>query len=678
MQMVLFEEQFQHTVALNELDKTSNMRFMRLSILGLFVVTAFVSNAQKVSKSNSPKPISKDLFGIFFEDLSYAADGGLYAELIQNRSFEYSPADRKNWNALTSWEYMTEGFAYGNISVETSNPIHPNNPHYLTLVVEDEGQKGLGLMNYGFDGIVIRAGEQYDFSVFIKQLSDNTVPLSIAFRNKKGTVLGETKFNSDSRTWKNYTGSITATENEDSARLVVLVTGKGKLGIDMVSLFPKKTFKNRKNGLRDDIAQKVAELKPKFMRFPGGCLVHGDGVANIYRWKNTIGPLEQRQEQRNIWNYHQSVGLGYFEYFQFCEDLGAKPLPVVAAAVSCQNSGGTWRIGGTGQKAIPDAEMKEYIQDVLDLIEYANGDVNTKWGAKRAAAGHPQPFGLEYIGIGNEDKQTDIFRDRFQQLYETVKAKHPEITIIGTTGPFHSGEDYDLGWNFANKLNIPMVDEHYYENPNWFLANNQRYDNYDRRMSKVYVGEYASKGNTLFNALAEAAYMTSLERNGDVVTMASYAPLLASQYHTSWNPNLIYFTNTKVLPTVNYYVQQLFSLNAGDMYLPVKLNWDGDKIQNDTTLAYSCVLDSKTNDIIFKIVNTTAYKRRADIELPIKKGTIKCTEVSVLKGDPKAKNSFEEPEKIVPQTTNLEALSPKFDFDALPYSLTIIRLKAKK
>ena len=395
--------------------------------------------AQKQKNTTAKKDISPDLFGIFFEDISYAADGGLYAELVQNRSFEYNPGDRRGWQSLTGWEYITEGYGYGQISVETKTPVHENNPHYVVLNVEEAGQKGVGLLNAGYDGIVVKAGEQYNFSAIIRQLSNTPIPLQVKLQSKKGTVYGEATITTQTKDWKKYTATITAAQNDDSAVLVILAKTKGKLAFDVISLFPQKTYKNRPNGLRADLGNVIAGLQPKFMRFPGGCLVHGDGLGNMYRWKNTIGPIEQRVEQRNIWNYHQTAGLGYYEYFQFCEDIGAKPLPVVPAAVSCQNSGGTWRIGGTGQRGLPLDQMQEYIQEVMDLIEYANGPVTSTWGAKRAEAGHPESFHLEYLGIGNEDKITPEFTERFTRIYEAVKAKHPEITLIGTSGPFRNG-----------------------------------------------------------------------------------------------------------------------------------------------------------------------------------------------------------------------------------------------
>lgn len=579
------------------------------------IITFAVALFSTATFAQRQKPISPDLFGIFFEDISYAADGGLYAELIQNRSFEYTGSDHKGWHPLTAWEYTPRGFGYGTVSVETKHPLNENNPHYVVLKIEDVGQEGIGLTNYGFDGIVVREGEQYNLSLFAKKLAGTDMPLTVSIRNRKGDVYGETTFNVKGDQWQQLSASIKAGKSDDSACVVLIAKGIGELALDQVSLFPEKTFKNRKNGMRADLAQAIADLQPRFMRFPGGCLVHGDGVANIYYWKNTIGPVEQRIDQRNIWHYHQSEGLGYFEYFQFCEDIGAKAVPVLAAGVSCQNSGGTWRIGSTGQKPIPMADMQTYIQDVLDLIEYANGPATSTWGAKRAAAGHPAPFNLEYVGIGNEDKITPDFEERFTMIYNAVRAKYPKIIVIGTAGPYPEGEDYEKGWEIGNKLKVAVMDEHYYMDPEWFLKNNKRYDTYDRKKGKVYIGEYASKGNKFINAIAEAAYMTSLERNGDIVHMASYAPLLAKKGNTNWNPDLIYFDNSQVYKTVNYYVQQLFSVNCGDIYLADMVSFDR---KNDSTLAASCVKDSKTGDVIIKIVNagTTATKATVKVKGP--------------------------------------------------------------
>jgi alpha-L-arabinofuranosidase len=665
-------------------------RINAIAFVALLVLVSGTANAQT---TKGGKKISPDLFGLFFEDINYAADGGLYAEQVQNRSFEYSPADNRQWHSLSFWEYITPGFSYGTLNAESSTPVHPNNPHYAVLNIEHvgtvpenvnrlatqplpasitTGRPGVGIKNPGFGNVVTEAGEQYNFSMFAKQLSDNPVDMYISLQDKKGNTLAESKITINKKDWNKYTASLRVSEGHDSTQIVLTAVNKGKVALDVISLFPENTFKKRTNGLRADLAQMLAEVQPKFIRFPGGCLAHGDGLGNMYRWKNTIGPIEQRVEQKNLWGYHQTAGLGYFEFFQFCEDIGAKPLPVLPAAVSCQNSGGTWRIGGTGQQALPMDEMQDYIKEVLDLIEWANGPVTSTWGSKRAAAGHPASFNLQYVGIGNEDKITPEFEQRFQMIYDAVKAKHPEITVIGTSGPFHSGEDYDKGWKLANQIDVPVVDEHYYSQPEWFISNQYRYDAYKRDASKVYVGEYASWGNKMKNAISEAAYMTALERNGDVVTLASYAPLLAKKGFTQWNPNMIYFDNKKIYPTANYYVQKLFSTNQGDYYFGNVISKDA----KDSSLAASCVQDSKTGDIILKLVNAGSQTKSMKIDL---KGFKKINSTAVkteISGSADAANSFEAEPVIVPLTSDCK-VSKSFDYSVPPMSLTVIRIKTK-
>ncbi len=617
------------------------------------------------------KAISPDLFGIFFEDLNYAADGGLYAELVQNRSFEYSSSDRAEWNSLTAWELVQRDGGQGVVMVDRAQPLHPNNPTYAVLGVKNGGG-GVGLQNFGFDGIVIRAGERYDVSLFARQLSNPEGPLTVRLESKSGELLGETKLPVLTSAWKKYAATIEATNSATDARLVVLAFHPGRIGLDEISLFPQTTFKNRPNGLRADLAQAIADIHPKFMRFPGGCLAHGDGLDNFYLWKNTIGPVEQRKEQRNIWGYHQTVGLGYFEYFQFCEDIGATPLPVLPAGVNCQNSGGSvTKKGGQGQRGLPIEEMPAYIQDVLDLIEWANGPANSTWGAKRAAAGHPAPFNLKYLGVGNEDAQTETFRERFKMINDAVKAKHPEITVVGTVGPAPDGADFDAGWKFARAQRVDMVDEHYYKSPRWFWDNLTRYDSYDRTKSKVYAGEYAAhdkdRVNTLRSALAEAAHLTALERNGDVVRLSSYAPLLAKQGHTQWRPDMIYFDNTRVLRSANYFAQQMFAQNSGDVYLPVKTS------PNAPALATSCVRDSKSGEVILKLVNNDTNAVSMQINLT-GIGEIKSATRTVLAGEATKVNSFEHPDAVVPVTEKFSA-GKNFAGEIPASSLTVLRLK---
>jgi alpha-L-arabinofuranosidase len=555
----------------------------------------------KVDAAAHGKAISPDLVGIFFEDLSHAADGGLYAELVQNRDFEYSSADSPGWNALTAWQVVLLDGASGTLTAEFDRPLNTNTPHYALLTIESPNGQ-VGLRNEGFDGIALKAGENYDVSLFARRVSGASRPINVRLESKTGELLGEAVLPAPTGSWAKYTARISVQTTDPDARLVVLAGGQGKLALDFISLFPEKTFHNRPNGLRADLAQVIADLKPKFMRFPGGCLVHGDGLDNIYHWKDTIGPVEQRKGQRNIWRYHQTVGLGYFEYFQFCEDIGAKPVPVVAAGVCCQNSDFlVTRKYGIGQKGLPMDQMPAYVQDVLDLIEYANGPVTSEWGSKRAAAGHPKPFGLQYLGVGNEDHITPVFKERFAMIYNAVKAKHPEITVIGTVGPDTQGWDYDQGWKIANELDLPMVDEHGYKSPQWLWDNLQRYDAYDRSKSKVYLGEWASFDNrrrsTLRSAISEAAYLTSLERNADVVRFASYAPLLAKRDHTDWTPDLIFFNNTEVFPTISYYVQQLFSVNNGDIYLPTSVSIPADSADRRTLILGTWNTQAEFDDI---------------------------------------------------------------------------------
>jgi alpha-L-arabinofuranosidase len=420
--------------------------------------------------------------------------------------------------------------------------------------------------------------------------------------------------------------------------------------------------------MRADLAETIAAMKPKFVRFPGGCLVHGNGLSNMYRWKDTIGPVEQRRQQANLWGYHQTAGLGYFEFFQFCEDIGAKPLPVVPAGVCCQNSGHT---AGVGQDGLELDQMPAYIQEVMDLIEWANGSAISKWGLKRAAAGHPEPFHLEYLAIGNEEAITPVFEERFRLVYEAVRTRHPEIKVIGTVGPFPDGADYDEGWRIANAMRIPIVDEHYYKSPEWFMENFHRYDSYDRAKSKVYVGEYAAhdrdKKPTLRSALAEAAYMTQLERNGDVVRLASYAPLLGKRGHTQWNPDLIYFDNVKIRPTINYYVQKMFAANSGD-------EWLGGS--GEGNVATSCVRNTKSEDVILKIVNAGDAAKAVKFELKGAEKYAATAECQVLAGAADDVNEFDDAAPMEPKTSKVD-VGGALEYLAPGHSLTVIRMKGR-
>ncbi len=643
---------------------------------GLKPVTAHIKVERELTK-----PISEHLIGVFFEDLNYAADGGLYAELIQNRDFEYSSKDGnkdKNWNSTYAWSILGDGTTF---TIGTDQPVHVNNPHYAIL---DVHVPGAAFMNAGFGGIVAKKGEKYDFSMFSKVLGGGKGGKTLVqLVTKEGKEIARTVMKLSSKDWKKQSITLTATEDADSTILVLSPQTVGRYALDMISLFPQKTFKGHKNGLRADLAQAIADIHPRFVRFPGGCLAHGDGVDNIYNWKETIGSLEARKPAPNIWRYHQTRGLGYFEYFQFCEDINAEPLPVVAAGVPCQNSGingpshhSTNIITANGQQGgIPMKEMGQYIQDVLDLIEYANGDAKkTVWGKERAKAGHPAPFNLKYLGVGNEDMISDVFKERFTMICNAVKEKYPDIIVIGTTGPFSEGTDYEEGWAFADELGIPMVDEHNYNTPGWFIHNQNYYDHYDRNKSKVYLGEYAAhlpgRPSNIETALAAALFLTSVERNGDVVAMTSYAPLLAKEGCIQWNPDLIYFNNKEVKPTVDYYVQQMYGQNAGNEYISAEVLLDNNQISVKKRIGTSVVRDGKTGDLIVKQVNMLPVCVNAHLEIPSLKGINAIVTKTLLMGNPVDVD-------VVPVSETI-GISDKFPYELPAYSFTVLRIQASK
>ncbi len=543
------------------------------------------------------KEISNQLMGIFFEDINYGADGGLWADLVQNGDFEYTPSDRvgdQNWNSSVAWSVQ------GKAEVEyVEDGISENNTHAARITIADRKGNGV-LLNSGWDGIPVRKGQLYDLSLYAK---GGPVQVSLVNGEK---VLAKVLLTVQDR-WQYLTATLRPVADCDTAALEIRPLKIGSLTVDMVSLMPKDTYKG--HGLRRDLAETLAALHPRFMRFPGGCVVHGDGLSNIYDWKGSIGPVKDRKPIRNIWGYHQSRRLGYYEFFQMCEDMGMEPLPVLAAGVPCQNSSN----GGNGQQGgIPMDEMPAYVQDVLDLIEWANGDASTEWGSKRAQAGHEKPFGLKMIGIGNEDLISPTFAERYLMICKAVHEKYPDIKICGTAGPFYYGSDYEEGWRLANenKDMISLVDEHYYLPPGWFIYNQDFYDHYDRTASHVYLGEWAAHGpgrkSTIETALSEALYYLSLERNGDVVDMSSYAPLLAKEGHTQWNPDMIYFTNTEVKPTVGYWAQMMCGQSQGDTYIPTAKSLDANGTLTDGVqqrLGCSLVKDSSTGKTYLKMVN---------------------------------------------------------------------------
>ena len=671
--------------------RTTLAAFLAAATLGL--------NAQKpMSAPKGGKAISDELIGIFFEDISSSADGGLYAELLQNGSFEFSPAEKDGWGPGTAWKQVRPGHSLGyiqpvsisNVDKSFTSPYNSNTMMRLHVerareFYDYKGWRGFGLQNDGFDGISVKNGAKYDFSMRVANVG-TAKQVRIALIEPQGWGK-DPKLLSDiiidipaggANDWKEYTTTLTPNADCQKAALQLLVLNEGDLYLDDVSLMPQDTYKG--HGLRKDLAQALADLHPRFMRFPGGCVVHGggDGFWNTYRWKNTIGPRHKRVQQKNTWGYHQSMGLGYYEYFQFCEDLNMEPVPILPCGVSCQGTNGGWNMWPKqAQDVAPMSEMDEWVQDALDLIEWANGDpAKSKWAKMRADQGHPKPFNLKYLGLGNEEKISPEFIERFKYLYEKVTKAHPEIVIVGTAGPGSHPEnpDYEAGWKLADELGMPIIDEHYYE-PNKYFLSSRQYDKYPRdRKTKVYLGEYAAKDKKLIDALAEGLYLLHVERNGDVVCMTSYAPLFARKNATNWNPDLIYFDNERPFLTCSYYVQQMFGKSAGQYYYGDCVKFDGDangvqQPQQDVHYGQSVVLNVKTRKLYVKLVNATDDEKEADINLsrfPLKKQAVK----TILTGAPDAENNFDQ-QPIAPKTETIKA-QKKFDIDLPPYSMVML------
>ncbi|MBQ9191154.1 MAG: alpha-N-arabinofuranosidase [Bacteroidaceae bacterium] len=664
---------------------------MKTYVLSVALLAAAMGlGAQQPMKApKGGKAISDELIGIFFEDISSAADGGLYAELVQNGSFEFNPTERDGWGPGTAWHFQRPGHSLGYMQPRMDSPIHPNNPTYMRLHVERvghyydyDGWTGVGLGNSGFDGISVKAGARYDFSAFLRNVSGEAKEVRVVLAVPQGwgkspKLLAEATVSVGSADWKKYEATLAPAEDAPNAQLQLLVLTVGDVDVDQVSLMPQDTYKG--HGLRKDLAEALEGLHPKFMRFPGGCVVHGggDGFWNTYRWKNTIGPKEQRRPLKNTWGYHQSMGLGYYEYFQFCEDMGMQPLPILPCGVSCQGTNGGWGMKGQAQDVVPMSEMDEWVDEALDLIEWANGDPATsKWARLRAEAGHPAPFGLKYLGLGNEEKITPEFAERFRYIYNKVRAKHPEIIIVGTAGPgSHKGNpDFDNGWKLAEELEVPILDEHYYE-PNSYFLRSRQYDSYPRdRKTKVYLGEYAAKDKKLIDALAEGLYLLHVERNGDVVCMTSYAPLFARKNATNWNPDLIYFDNERPFLTCSYYVQQFFGQSAGQYYYGNCVRFEGDAAGTvqpveDSHYGQSVVLNVKTRHLYVKLCNASGETKKANIDLsrfPLKKS---CTK-TLLTGAADAENNFEQ-QPIAPQHEAMK-VQKKFTMELAPYSFVML------
>ncbi len=656
-----------------------------LKLINLLITILLTSTlslpAQKVKEISvlADKPVTDiqpTMWGVFFEDINFAADGGIYAELVKNRSFEFSLL-------MMGWKQVREK-GDGRIIASFYSPANPGNPRYLELVVDAEAGF-YGLSNEGFRGMGIKKDMQYNFSMSAKVSAGANLKMKIELVKPDGDVIGNTEISDFSASWKKHAISFKATQTESKALLRILFTGKGTIDLDLVSLFPSDTWKERPGGLRKDLVQMIADLKPGFVRFPGGCIVEGRDLANRYQWKTTVGPVDERKLLMNRWNvemqnrlapdYFQTFGLGFFEYFQLSEDIGAEPLPILNCGMSCQFNAG---------EVVPLNDLDPYIQDALDLIEFANGDADTKWGKLRASMGHTEPFNLKYIGVGNE-QWDEQYIERYKMFEKTLKSKHPEIRIVSGSGPSASGKYFDFAWSELKKLSPDLIDEHYYMPPDWFFKNAGRYDTYDRKGIKVFAGEYAAHGkeakesesrNSWLSALAEAAFMTGLERNADVVFMASYAPLLAHVEAWQWRPDLIWFDNLNSIGTPNYYVQKIFSNYKGTQVIPVLS--DGKNLAGHDSLYSSGTIDRENGKVYIKLVNISPETKSVIMNLRGLSFGNECILETLRSKELSDFNSMSDPKLIFPSSKLLALTGKKINIVLDPISVNVLILNYKK
>ena len=611
----------------------------------------FVIRADKPGATVQPT-----MYGLFFEDINYAADGGLYAEMVKNRSFEFP-------NPLMGWE------SFGGVEVRNDGPFG-RNPHYVSLTPANHRDKATGLTNEGFFGVAYREGERYRFSVWARSAGDAsriTVQLIDPASMGETQVMASEKIEVKGREWKKYTVTLTPKATVAKGKLCVFLDSSTGCDLEHISLFPEDTWKGHENGLRKDLAQKLADIHPGLLRFPGGCIVEGTDLGSRYQWKNTVGPVENRPLNENRWHYtfrhrfypdyYQSYGLGFFEYFQLAEEIGAEPLPVLNVGLACQYQ-------NRDEKAhVPVDSLQPYIDDALDLIEFANGDTTTVWGSVRAQMGHPEPFGLKYLGVGNEQWGPE-YPARLTHFVDAIRKAYPDIKIVGSSGPSASGEKFDYLWPEMKRLKADLVDEHYYAPETFFLENADRYDSYDRKGPKVFAGEYACHGkgkkyNHFNAALLEAAFMTGLERNADVVHMATYAPLFAHVEGWQWRPDMIWFDNLNSVPTASYYVQQLYAQNKGTRVLPLAM--EGKPVigaEGQQGLYASAVIDSDRSEYIVKIANVSDSSREINLKFDgmKKKATLRDGRCILLHSDnPDADNEVGKPEVVKPVEMPLPA-----------------------
>lgn len=624
------------------------------SLLGAYAQThTFDVNTKKVGAKVQPT-----MYGIFFEDINYAADGGLYGELVKNRSFEFP-------DALMGWK------AFGKFEVKNDGPFE-RCPHYVVLGYSGHNDTATGLQNEGYFGIGIEKAEDYRFSVWAKAVSgDATVEVSLVDENtmEEHQEFATAELKVSGNEWKKYELVLKPTKTVQKANLRLLLKGKNSVALEHVSLFPKHTFKDRDNGMRRDLAQALYDLHPGVFRFPGGCIVEGSSLEQRYQWKNSIGPVENRPLNGNRWlstfnyrlfpDYYQSYGLGFYEYFLLSEDIGAEPLPVLNVGMACQYQ--NWN---NPKAHVPVDSLQPYIQDCLDLIEFANGDVNTTWGKKRVEMGHPAPFNLKFLAVGNE-QWDNLYYERLRPFVKAIKAKYPNIKLIGTSGPDSEGEMFDKGWKAMKELKADLVDEHFYRDEHWFLSHGLRYEGYDRKGPKVFAGEYACHGkgkkwNHFETSLYEAAFMTDLERNADVVDMATYAPLFAHVDGWQWRPDMIWYDNTRMFKTVSYYVQQMYACNKGTNVLPLTMNGKAVAGQEGQDgLFASAVVDKQKGEVIVKVANTSDKTQEVTLNLNGLKGSRSASLTTLQCDNMDAENTLDNPNKIRPVETTATCESKK-------------------
>lgn len=624
------------------------------SLLGAYAQPhTFDVNTKKVGAAVQPT-----MYGIFFEDINYAADGGLYGELVKNRSFEFP-------DALMGWK------AFGKFEVKNDGPFE-RCPHYVVLNYSGHNDAATGLQNEGYFGIGIDKDEEYRFTVWAKTVSgDANVEVSLVDEStmEEHQEFATAELKVSGNEWKKYELILKSSKTVQKANLRLLLKGKNGVALEHVSLFPKHTFKDRENGMRRDLAQALYDLHPGVFRFPGGCIVEGSSLDQRYQWKNSIGPVENRPLNGNRWlstfnyrlfpDYYQSYGLGFYEYFLLSEDIGAEPLPVLNVGMACQFQN---QNDPSAHVAVKD--LQPYIQDCLDLIEFANGDVNTTWGKKRAEMGHPAPFNLKFLAVGNE-QWDDLYYERLRPFVKAIKAKYPNIKLIGTSGPDSEGEMFEKGWKAMKELKADLVDEHFYRDEHWFLSHGLRYEGYDRKGPKVFAGEYACHGkgkkwNHFETSLYEAAFMTDLERNADVVDMATYAPLFAHVDGWQWHPDMIWYDNTRMFKSVSYYVQQMYACNKGTNVLPLTMN--GKSVagqEGQDGLFASAVVDKKKGEIIVKVANTSDKAQDVTLNLNGLKGSRSATATTLQSDNMDAENTLDNPNLIRPVETTATCESKK-------------------